>query len=151
QLGHRFNIGMLFALLAGAGLLTYLAQREDKHNPNYQVAVRAAEREANRVRVLAKSPAGIPSSGAATLLRSDPLTQGPKLFAEKCAGCHRYNGHDGLGNPVKDLQSASDLGGFASREWLTNLLDPEKVASTNYFGGTKFHDGKMVKFVRKEV
>src|SRR4030095_2367547 len=41
--------------------------------------------------------------------------------------------------------------GFASRAWLTGLLDPQTVSHTNYFGGTKFKDGKMVKFVKKDV
>jgi ubiquinol-cytochrome c reductase cytochrome b subunit len=151
RLGHLFNVGLLCSLLAGAGLLTYLALAEDRHNPNYQTAVQAAEREAQRVRVLARSPAGIPSSGAVTLLRNDPLTQGPKLFAQKCAGCHRFGGQDATGMVPADPQAASDLRGFASREWLTGLLDPDKISTTNYFGATKFHDGKMVKFVRKDV
>jgi ubiquinol-cytochrome c reductase cytochrome b subunit len=151
KLGHVFNIGLLFCLLAGAGLLTYLAMAEDRHNSNYQAAVKAAERDAERVRILARSPAGIPSSGAVTLLRTDPLTQGPKLFAQKCAGCHRYDGHDGTGVIPNGPQSASDLKGFASREWLSGLLEPDRVATTNYFGGTKFHNGKMVKFVQKQV
>jgi ubiquinol-cytochrome c reductase cytochrome b subunit len=85
------------------------------------------------------------------LLRNDPLTQGPRIFAVKCASCHRYGGHDGTGLIPKDPQSASDLKGFASREWLTGLLDPDKIATTNYFGGTKFHDGKMVRFVKRDV
>jgi ubiquinol-cytochrome c reductase cytochrome b subunit len=84
-------------------------------------------------------------------LRDDPLTQGPKLFAQKCASCHRYDGHDGEGRIPKDPQSASDLKGHASREWLTGLLNPERITTTNYFGATKFHAGKMVKFVNKEV
>ena len=151
RLGHRFNLGLLFALIAGAGLLTYLARAEDKKNETYQAAVKNADREAERVRVLAKSPAGIPVSGAVTLLRLDPFTQGPKLFAQKCANCHRYDGHDGTGLVPREPASASDLKGFASREWLAGVLDPAKVDSTNYFGGTKFREGKMVKFVKKKV
>ncbi len=151
RLGHRFNLGLLFSLIAGAALLTYLAMSEDRRNPDYQAAVRTAERDAERVRVLATSPRGIPSNGAVTLLRDDPLTQGPKLFAQKCALCHRFGGTDAMGPVPRDPQSASDLKGFASREWLTGLLDPEKISSTNYFGGTKFHDGKMSKFVKKDL
>jgi ubiquinol-cytochrome c reductase cytochrome b subunit len=151
RLGHRFNLGLLFCLLAGAGLLTYLAKAEDRRNELYVAAVKSADRDAERVRVLAKSPAGIPSSGAVTLLRNDPLTQGPKLFAQKCASCHRYDGHDGTGRILKDPQSASDLKGFASREWLTGLLNPEKISTTNYFGATAHRDGKMSKFLKKEV
>jgi ubiquinol-cytochrome c reductase cytochrome b subunit len=151
RLGHRFNIGLLFCLLAGAGLLTYLAKAEDRRNDLYISAVKSADRDAERVRVLANSPAGIPSSGAVTLLRNDPLTQGPKLFAQKCASCHRYDGQDGMGRIPKDPQSASDLKGFASREWLAGLLNPDKISTTNYFGATAHRDGKMSKFLKKEV
>ncbi len=151
KLGHRFNLGLLWCVCAGAGLLTYLAVADDNKNPKYQMAVQDAERDAARVKILARSPAGIPSAGAIALLRTDPLTQGPKLFAEKCASCHRYGGHDGTGKIPKDLQSAADLKGFASREWIAGLLNPEKVSSTNYFGGTKFADGKMARFVKRDV
>jgi ubiquinol-cytochrome c reductase cytochrome b subunit len=151
RLGHRFNVGLLFCLLAGAGLLTYLAKAQDRRDENYVAAVNQAELNAERVRVLAKSPAGIPSSGAVTMLRNDPLTQGPKLFAQKCATCHRYDGHDGTGQIPKGPQSASDLKGFATREWLTGLLDPEKITTTNYFGATAHRDGKMQKFVKKDI
>jgi ubiquinol-cytochrome c reductase cytochrome b subunit len=102
------------------------------------------------VKVLAAAQ-GIPSSGAVNLLREDPFVQGPKLFARNCASCHRYDGHNGLGLHPKDSQSASDLKGFASREWIAGLLDPAHVATTNFFGGTKFANGKMVKFVKKDV
>jgi ubiquinol-cytochrome c reductase cytochrome b subunit len=151
RLGHRFNLGLLWSLLAGVALLTWLAMAEDRRNPDYVAGVKAAEFEAERVRELAHSPTGISQLGAVNLLRTDPLTQGPKLFAKNCASCHRYDGHDGLGSRPKDPQSAADLKGFASRAWLTGLLDPGRVGHTNYFGGTKFKDGKMVKFVKKDV
>jgi quinol-cytochrome oxidoreductase complex cytochrome b subunit/mono/diheme cytochrome c family protein len=35
-------------------------------------------------------PLNIPREGAVHLLRNDPLTQGPKLFARHCASCHDY-------------------------------------------------------------
>ncbi len=151
KLGHRFNVGLLWALLAGVALLTYWAVAEDRGNPAYLAAVKDADRDAERVIELAQSPAGIPATGAVTLLRNDPLTQGPKLFAKNCASCHRYDGHDGTGHPVKDPPTASDLKGFASRTWLAGLLDPTKISSPHYFGATKFKDGKMAKFVKKEI
>ena len=151
HLGHRFNVGLSCSLLAGIGLLTYLAMTKDERDPLYQAAVRDAHRDAIRVKELAAAPTGIPNSGALSLLREDPFTQGPKLFAKNCASCHRYDGHDGTGRLVKDPQSAADLKGFASREWLAGLLDPTKVSSSNYFGGTKFADGKMARFVKKDV
>jgi ubiquinol-cytochrome c reductase cytochrome b subunit len=151
RLGHRFNIGLMFSLLAGAGVLTYLAVQQDKQEDKYQTAVKEAERDAHRVKVLARRSSGIPVTGAVTLLRNDPLTQGPKLFARNCASCHRFDGHDGTGLVSKDPEAASDLKGFASREWLTGLLDPTHIRTPQYFGATKFKDGKMAKFVEKDV
>lgn len=151
KLGHRFNVAYLWAMLGGAALLTVLALRADRSDPNYRLAVVTADRDAKRVIELARSPEGIPVSGAVTLLRNDPLTQGPKIFARNCASCHRYDGHDGLGGQPKDEISAADLKGFASREWLKGLLDPEKVASLHYFGGTAFSDGKMVNYVKEDI
>ncbi len=149
RLGHRFNLGLMWSLLAGIGLLTWLALADDRRNPDYVAGVAQAEREAHRVVVLAQSPGGIPPTGAVGLLRADPLTQGPKLFARNCASCHRFDGHDGLGHTPKDPQSAPELKGFGSRAWLAGILDPKQVSATNYFGGTKFADGKMAKFVKK--
>ena len=151
NLGHRFNVGLSFSLLGGVVFLTFLAVTKDRRDPAFGAAVEEARRNAERVKVLARSPSGIPREGAVTLLRNDPLTQGPKLFAKNCAGCHRYEGHDGAGNKPKDEPSASDLKGFASREWLAGLLDPQRIDSPHYFGGTKFKEGKMVKFVKKDI
>ncbi|MEQ2009694.1 MAG: cytochrome b N-terminal domain-containing protein [Limisphaerales bacterium] len=151
KLGHRFNLLFIFGGIAGAGLLTWMAMKQDNNDPNFQRALKDSHHQAARVIELAKAPTGIPIAGAAALLREDPFIQGPKLFAKHCASCHRHGGHDGEGNPVKDPQSASDLKGFASREWLAGLLDPAKVDSLHYFGGTKFKDGKMVKWVKKNA
>ncbi|MBA4150796.1 MAG: cytochrome b N-terminal domain-containing protein [Verrucomicrobia bacterium] len=151
KLGHRFNIGFLIAVMGGAGLLTYLAYAEDGKNPSFALAVKEAHRDAARVKILAQAPSGIPDSGAATLLRNDALTQGPKLFAKNCATCHRYDGHDGTGLLVADPSSGPDLKGFASREWIAGLMDPEKISTPHYYGGTKFENGKMARFVKKSV
>jgi ubiquinol-cytochrome c reductase cytochrome b subunit len=151
KLGHRFNLAFLGALLGGAALLTWLAIREDGANPEYARALAAAEREAARAVELARAPAGIPHSGAVTLLREDPLTRGPRLFAQNCASCHRYDGHDGLGRTPKDAPTASDLRGFASREWLQGFFDPAQIVSPRYWGGTKHKDGEMAAFVRDDV
>jgi ubiquinol-cytochrome c reductase cytochrome b subunit len=150
KLGHRFNIGFISVILGGAALLTFQSFQEDQNKPEYRVAVAQAERDSQRVRQLAREK-GIPLTGAVSLLHDDPLTQGPKLFAKNCASCHRYDGHNALGSKPKDPQSAADLKGFGSREWIAGLMNPQKIASTNYFGGTKFADGKMVKFVKKDA
>ena len=150
KLGHRFNVGLSCSLLAGIIFLTFLAMTKDMRDQNFKVAVEEARRNAERVKTLAKA-SGIPREGAVTLLRNDPLTQGPKLFAKNCASCHRYDGHDGTGNQLKDPPAGSDLKGFATREWLAGLLDPQRIDSMHYFGGTKFKEGKMVKFVKKDI
>lgn len=149
RLGHSFNVMLLFVLLLGAGMLTYLAKAEDKNNPIYQAAIKDAEASAERIRHLAHG--GIPPSGALTLLKNDPHTQGPRLFASRCASCHRYDGHDGQGLIPTDPQTAPDLKNFGSRAWLATLLDPTKIDGTNMFGGTRFKDGKMARFVKKDV
>lgn len=65
-------------------------------------AKKEAEEESQRIHELIRrrevSPDGetlsearwIPTQGAVYLLRNDPLTHGPKLFAQHCASCHDY-------------------------------------------------------------
>ncbi|MBI1178385.1 DUF4405 domain-containing protein [bacterium] len=149
--GQVFNLTMVGLLASAMVTLIALALHDDANNAAYHEAVADARQKADRIRVLAESPSGIPATGALTLLRNDPLTQGPALFAQHCAGCHRYNGHDGTGHQPDNQQSASDLAGFASRRWLAGLLNPDTVASTNYFGGTAHADGKMVKTVKRDI
>lgn len=154
RIGHRFNVAVMFALLFGIGVLTFLAWNQDRNNSEYQQAVAAGKQTAERVKILAKPPPegmGIPYEGAIALLRNDPLIQGPKLFADHCAGCHRYDGHDGLGTSPEEDPSAADLKGFASRKWLGKLLSEEHIASDAFFGKTAFKEGKMVKFVQNKV
>ena len=50
---------------------------------------------------------------------------------------------------VKFKPTATDLKGFASREWLTKLLNYDHFTSPVYFGGTKFANSKMAKFLRE--
>ena len=131
KLGHVFNIGIIFVFLGGAGALTYLAKQEDVTGPNsatYLRGVLADPRDADRVPALAKAR-GIETT-ALSLLKDDPKTQGARLFAQHCASCHRYDGHDGLGvelpkaGTLAELQSrTTTLSRFASGdavhpEWL---------------------------------
>jgi ubiquinol-cytochrome c reductase cytochrome b subunit len=150
RLGHRFNVGFLGVMTCGIAALTCLALVDDQRHPEFQLAVRSAHEQAERVKTLAETQ-GIPAAGAATLLRADPFVQGPKLFARNCASCHRFAGTDGLGQPCKDPPQAADLAGYASRPWLAGLLDPAKVDSPAYFGGNAHHNGEMAKFVRNNV
>lgn len=106
--------------------------------------------------------AGAPPEGALALLKADPLTQGPRLFARHCSSCHRYDGHDGTGRQIvvaigdphdKKTEpvpaSAPDLGKFGTRELgqhstnyhelfapLKNLtLDAEKNVGERFLAG----------------
>jgi ubiquinol-cytochrome c reductase cytochrome b subunit len=149
KLGHRFNLGVGAALLAGVVMLTWIARAEDSADPDFVAAKEEAEAAAHRAAELAASPTGIPAAGGLAMLRADPLSQGPKIFAASCASCHRFEGHDGLGAVPTDEPSASDLAGFGSRAWLEGLLDAERVVSSEYFGGTAHARGRMVRFVTR--
>lgn len=150
KLGHRFNVGFLSVMLFGVALLTWVAISADKHDPDYLVAAEGAERDASRAVVLANE--GIPVTGAMTLMRDDALTQGPRIFSRNCASCHRYDGHDGLGNALpKDSISASDLKGFGSRAWLARYFDPKEIAGPRHWGGTALKDGDMVAWVMNHI
>lgn len=125
--GHRFNVAFLFTMLAGAVGLSALALYNDSVDEKYQAAVIEAQRDSLRARELASGPDLIPLEGAQALMKSDPFTQGPRLFAKHCSSCHRWNGHDGRGNILVDGDSvlrptAADLGKFGRREWMKNVL-----------------------------
>lgn len=157
KLGHVFSIFFLGACILGFLILTVTAYIKDRSDEDYQIAVALADRDAERVKELVRLRGGIPPEGALWLLRNDPVTQGPKLFAANCASCHTYGGHDGLGEETEEV-SAADLQGFASREWIRGLLDPEKIETPAYFGATAFANppegekkSKMIEFVHEEL
>ena len=143
RLGHRFNVGLLGVLLAGAGLLTVQAISADRNDPDYQVSRQVAARDAERAVQLAGN--GIPITGALTVMRDDPFTQGPRIFSRNCASCHRFDGHDGMGYPLPaDSISASDLKGYGSRKWLSGFLHADTILSKTYWGNTYHAEGDMV-------
>jgi ubiquinol-cytochrome c reductase cytochrome b subunit len=151
--GHQFNRALICALLLVIGALTAMAMVQDRGKPDYKLAVIEADRNSHRVIELAQGQ-GIGNTAAVGLLRTDPFTQGPRLFKRNCASCHRYDGHDGLGGKPDEKtspQTASELKGFASRAWLGGLLDPAKIDTVHYFGGTKLKNGDMVDFVKNTV
>jgi ubiquinol-cytochrome c reductase cytochrome b subunit len=153
QLGHRFNVALTFALIIGAGFLTYLAWKDDHYGPDaqsYHEAVVEADEEAHRAVELAMAPAGIPPTGAVTLLRNDPKVQGARNFKSSCAVCHGVPAkQDDQGKPLRD--GAGSLAGFASRAWIAGLLDPHKIGTPEYFGNTAHFEGDMVNFVTGDL
>ena len=171
KLGHVFNVLFLLCVLLGAGLLTAEAWYDDhvheyawnpphwsaekvkkqrEESKAYLEAVEAAEKSTDRAIELARAPEGIPTTGAAGLLRSDPLVQGPALFKQYCATCHDHVDSTGHGIHA-EKKTAPNLYGFASRAWLTGLLDPNRVDSKEYFGSTSHKEGDMVGFVKDSL
>jgi ubiquinol-cytochrome c reductase cytochrome b subunit len=147
--GHVFNVALLLAVLAGLVALSSRVIAHDRANEKHQQALAAGRADARRAVELARSPQGIPVSGAVTLLRNDPKTQGPKLFQQYCASCHDHL--DARNQGIKsEKPSAPNLYDFAGVEWLTALLDPRQVSGPGFFGGTKFKDGDgtMADFVK---
>lgn len=151
KLGHGLNIFLMTLLFGGVIYLTGVAVYKDKNNEEYQAKKEWSHHVAERAITLASSPDMIPRTGALSLLQQDPYIQGPEIFAAKCASCHRYDGHDGKGNIPEDESSAPDLKGFASRDWIRGILDPERVASAEYFGDTAHSEGKMVEWVTENI
>jgi len=161
ELGHRFNVVWTLSLLIAAGVLTALAWYED-HNgktaesQHYLAAVAEARADAARAVALASAPSGIPPTGALSLLRNDPKTQGPKLFRQHCAACHshappRSQSGESSQTIVADQPTAPNLWRFGSREWIRGLLDPKQIAGPQYFGNTAHKEGDMVNFVKDTI
>lgn len=125
--GHTLNKAFIWLLGAGIVVLTAMAFIEDSNDIAHQAALAETHRDAGRAQELAAGPDKIPVDGAVELLRRDPFTQGPRLFAKHCFSCHRFNGHDGRGSLVYDEgkvapPTAADLGNFGSRDWMLSVL-----------------------------
>jgi ubiquinol-cytochrome c reductase cytochrome b subunit len=155
KLGHGLNVAFIVAILVGVGVLTVIARVDDSKDKDYNWAVADAEKKAERAKELATL--GIPPAGAAQLLRNDPKTRGAALFAQKCASCHRYQGHDGTGKVPAEQATASDLGTFGTRDWIRGMLT--EPAGPTHFGPTKnnaeigerFVKGAMAEWVSENV
>ena len=61
-----------------------------RHSQDFLDAARQAKLDAARAIELAGRPERIPAAGMLELVRSDPKTQGPLLFAQHCASCHAH-------------------------------------------------------------
>lgn len=144
--GHRFNVSALALLIASILVLSASSYWQDARDPEYQAAVAEGQRVARRAVELARD-GQIPDTGALSLVRSDPLLQGPDLFAQQCGVCHGYTGPGGDRWATAE-PNAPNLYRFASRDWLDGLLDPERVAGPEYFGPTRFAAGIMVHYVQ---
>ena len=114
----------------------------------FLVAVKQAARDSDRAVELAGRPEKIPPTGALSLVRSDPLSQGPKLFAQHCQSCHAHI--DPSAENAEEVfakSSAANLFEFGGESWVRGLLDPKRVGGAAYFGNTAHNEGDMVSFV----
>lgn len=178
KFGHGFNVAMLIALIFGAGLLTAKALQTDYYSEwkdaeladsasqeqkdihakrrddslAYLEAKRTASEQAHRLRQVIQHRGGIPIEGAIALMQTDSELQGPKLFAEHCASCHAHLDREGNGiaGPTSG-DAAPNLFGFASRPWLTGVMDPETFASRDYFGATIHGEDMMQGYLSEHV
>lgn len=158
KFGHRLNVIAVCSGVLGYAALTGLTWFEDLRDPKQQAALGRARADAARAKLLAQSAQGLPPDGILPVLSRDAVTQGPRLFAQKCASCHAFEGHDGLGQPLATPASAADLAGFGSRRWLREFLDPAHLVTPRYWGKTAFAQppaggkvSKMVTFVTEDI
>jgi len=182
--GHVLNVCVILILIGTAGYLTFEAIDHDNYRDKQDLLTSPSATDLERIDAsqkfhLAKDLAnqeyrrveqlidfyGIPKQGATLgLVRDDPEIQGPRLFLRNCASCHSYQPDTptpvALPGPSTEHLEHGDLGapnlyGFASRAWLTGLLNPEGILDDDYFGRTahaqqtegSFKSGGMVEYV----
>lgn len=115
-------------------------------------AARQAKLDAARAIELAGRPERIPPAGMLDLVRNDPKSQGPRLFAQHCASCHAHVDPQSPGAAAQVAKaSAANLFGFGGVAWARGLLDPDQVGGPAYFGNTAHKDGDMVSYVTGDM
>jgi ubiquinol-cytochrome c reductase cytochrome b subunit len=123
-----------------------------RKSEGFLVAVKQAKADAERAIELAGRPEKIPPAGALSLIRNDPLSQGPRLFAQHCASCHAHIDPAAPdATAVLAEASAANLFEFGRVLWAQGLLDPKQVAGPAYFGNTAHKEGDMVSFVTDDL
>lgn len=105
--------------------------------------------QAKRLKQFAQTK-GISTADATAILRKEAESNGPKLYEQNCADCHRFTDAKGKLHGGED-PSASDLTGLGSAKWIAGWFDEKKIAGPAYFGNTAFKDGSMVDFVQSSL
>ena len=150
KLAHFLACCFVFALVGGAGYLTYDAWKADSQDVAFQQSRKKADHA--RERALEVAAKGIPPAGSAYVLLQDPLYHGQGMLEKKCLSCHYYGGKgqmtlDKTGKEVSSPQTAADLKDFGTRAWLRGLLADPK--DDHYFG--KVAQNKGMKRWRKKT
>jgi ubiquinol-cytochrome c reductase cytochrome b subunit len=123
-----------------------------RHSQSFLDAAKQAKVDAARAIELAGRPEKIPPAGMLELVRSDPKSQGPLLFAQHCASCHAHVDPAAPGAEQQIAKaSAANLFEFGKASWMRGLLDPKQVAGPAYFGNTAHKEGDMVNFVQNDL
>ncbi len=159
--GHCVCVGLAGVFAIVCALFTYLSYWDDyknpEHAPGFLASKADADRLAKRAVELTFAPAGIPKTGALTLLKDDPYVQGPKLFAQHCASCHNFNTDepelsDGYMPIICDDPTAPNLYGAQSAKWIRGFTNETTLADPDFFGKTAFAEkGSMIGFMRGRV
>lgn len=118
-----------FVALAIVGL-TLKSFRSDASNEVFQQSRKLADTRAARAAELFL--AGVPPLGPLAMMRSDPQTRGPELFAAQCASCHQL----GDLKPPEGKLTGPDLSDFGSKAWAMRVM--ETPDADNMFGNTPF-------------
>ena len=105
--------------------------------------------QSKRLNQLAQAK-GVSAAEATSILRKEAATNGPKLYEQNCADCHRYTDPKGKVYGSED-SSAPDLTGLGSTKWIAGWFDKKKITGPAYFGNTAFKDGSMVDFVQSSL
>lgn len=139
---ERFSrFAFMAAFAACWGWFTYLSYSSDWNDREYMASCVEFEELSARARLLARSES-IPATGAIELLRQDPMTQGPRIFARNCKSCHEMKDATGVGIVAAE-PSAPNLFGFGTTSWIAGLLDVDRISDDSYFGRSAFKDGDM--------
>ncbi len=188
--GHNISRAFIVLLLGGVAVLTGLALFDDYYvdfakrfnlkdekrliaSQEFLDARTAAEHDAERTVELINrretlpdgtlsEPRLIPKEGAVSLLRNDPKTRGPRLFAQHCASCHTHDDGSSLAavtagehTPTRSVSegssSAPNLHNFASRKWLTSFLNHDQLTGPEFFGNTAHKTGRMATWLKQHA
>ena len=137
---------IVVACLGGWSWLTMISFLQDGQDAEYLAETAEFDKLSARALELATT-VPMTDKGAIELLRQDPQTQGPRLFARHCLSCHSHSGPKTPGLVAAE-PSAPNLYGIGSVDWITGFLVSERIASGEYFGRTKFREGDMVQHIQ---
>lgn len=129
------------------------------HSIEFKSGVADAKRTADRTVELAFAPAGIPKTGALSLLKDDPYLMGPILFNQHCSSCHNFTSSEALNNANPDYveftcqePSAPNLYASQTADWIRGFTNIETLLDDNYFGNTAFSEkGSMIGYLKGRV